>query len=60
MGSDETGVRRAKECQTCFRWRPDGEFVLRIDDIRGLDLRICRPCRVLLWEDPDDPHERDA
>jgi hypothetical protein len=50
----------AKECQTCFRYRPRGEFELPMDDARRFEAKICRRCRVLLWDDPDDPFEREA
>jgi hypothetical protein len=47
----------ARECKTCFRVRPSGEFMLRMDERRGREVPICRSCRVLLWDDPDDASE---
>jgi hypothetical protein len=31
-----------------------------MDDARRFEAKICRRCRVLLWDDPDDPFEREA
>jgi hypothetical protein len=45
------------ECQTCRRYRLEHEFLLTLDPGSSRAVKICRPCRVKLWDNPDDPYE---
>jgi hypothetical protein len=44
-----------RTCQTCWRPRPAEEFTMPLD--REGEACHVKLCRVILWENPDDPYE---
>jgi MOSC domain-containing protein YiiM len=45
-----------KRCPTCTRYRPGDEFRIGEGEVQ-VTAAICRPCRTVLWDDPDSPTE---
>jgi hypothetical protein len=45
------------QCKTCWRMRPEEEFLMRVNEGLSYLVNLCRSCRVTLWNNPDDPHE---